>query len=180
MKGDRFKKKDIDKYLLALSELIIRNGLGIHRILLVGGAAVAVKYRISRETMDIDICYREQNKLNECADAVAKMYGLNADWMNGAVMRSPSFSYRLFDTAEIYKVYGDVLYVYTPRDIDLLCMKLVAFRPKDRRDLIVIAKRLNRNMVTKRDIECNFIRLYDNTYKLSNEARRFIMGYIKR
>lgn len=53
----------INKYFDTLSGYINDAGIGEHRILVVGGAAMALKYEGNRSTVDIDICIREQNKL---------------------------------------------------------------------------------------------------------------------
>ncbi len=54
-------RENIDKYLEALAEGIKTAGIGEHKILVVGGAAMAIKYQDGRSTVDIDICFREQN-----------------------------------------------------------------------------------------------------------------------
>ena len=45
---------------------IEKANIGKHSILIVGGAAMALKYEDERSTVDIDICFREQNKLYSC------------------------------------------------------------------------------------------------------------------
>jgi hypothetical protein len=52
---------NIEEYLDALAQKIIERGIGKHTILIVGGAAMALKHHDGRSTVDIDICYREQN-----------------------------------------------------------------------------------------------------------------------
>ena len=65
-------KENIDEYLDALALKIIKAGIGKHRILVVGGAAMALKYQDGRSTVDIDICFREQNNLHSCCQSVAE------------------------------------------------------------------------------------------------------------
>ena len=55
--------ENIDGYFEALAIKIIESGIGQHKILVVGGAAMALKYQDGRSTVDIDICFREQNNL---------------------------------------------------------------------------------------------------------------------
>lgn len=93
-------RENIDKYFEALANKIKESGIGMHRILVVGGAAMALKYHDGRSTVDIDICFREQNNLYACCMKVAEEYDLPEDWINADVMHSDSFSYRLFDNAE--------------------------------------------------------------------------------
>jgi hypothetical protein len=153
------KNTNINKYLERLSEILAENNLGNHSILIVGGAAVALKNKhTGRLTVDIDICLKQQNHLYECCMQVASEYNLPEDWINADVMHSDSFSYGLFSGAELYKVYNNILYVYIVSDIDLLCMKLVSFRPKDMRDINSLIRKLNKCNITYKDVENQFIK----------------------
>ena len=80
-------KENIDEYLEALAQKIIESGIGRHRILIVGGAAMALKVSDGRSTVDIDICFREQNNLYMCCKQIADEYDLPGDWINADVMR---------------------------------------------------------------------------------------------
>ena len=53
-------RENIDKYFEALALKIKEAGIGIHSILVVGGAAMALKYHDGRSTVDIDICPRAE------------------------------------------------------------------------------------------------------------------------
>lgn len=165
-------KANIEEYLDALAKKIIESGIGNHRILIVGGAAMALKYQNGRSTVDIDICYREQNKLYSCCQKVASEYGLPEDWINADVMHSDSFSYALFDKAELYKTYQDVLEVYVVDDLDLYCMKLVSFRPKDIQDIDTLANSLKAKGISPKDVINNIIYLYGDEYLLRNDDRK--------
>lgn len=48
-------RSNIEGYLDALAQKIIETGIGMHTILIVGGAAMALKYHDGRSTVDIDI-----------------------------------------------------------------------------------------------------------------------------
>ena len=95
----------IEEYLDALAQKIIETGIGRQTILIVGGAAMALKFQNGRSTIDIDICFREQNNLYSCCQSVAKENTLPEDWINADVMHSDSFSYALFEKAKFYKTY---------------------------------------------------------------------------
>ncbi len=165
-------QENIDEYLEALARKIAAAGVGKHRILIVGGAAMALKYQDGRSTVDIDICVREQNKLYSCCQAVAEEYNLPESWINADVMHSDSFSYALFENAELYKIFNDILEVYVATDIDLYCMKIVSFRPKDIQDMEILSENLRSSGITKEDIVENIKRLYENEYYLRNDARK--------
>ena len=165
-------KENIDEYLDALALKITKAGIGKHRILVVGGAAMALKYQDGRSTVDIDICFREQNNLYSCCQSVAEEYELPKDWINADVMHSESFSYSLFDKATEYRVYRNILEVFIANDLDLYCMKLVSFRPKDVQDMEILAESLKKSGITKVDVTANFIRLYGDEYLLRNDDRK--------
>ena len=65
-------KNNIDEYFTALAKKVNERGIGHHRILVVGGAAMAIKYHDGRSTVDIDICFREQNNLYSCCHKLIK------------------------------------------------------------------------------------------------------------
>ena len=162
----------------ALAEKISEADIGKHKILVVGGAAMALKYRDGRSTVDIDICFREQNNLYQCCQSVAKEYNLPEDWINADVMHSESFSYTLFEGASLYKEYGSILDVYIASDLDLYCMKLVSFRPKDVQDMEVLSAKLKNDGITIDDILTNMVRLYGDEYLVRNDDRK--IRYIQR
>ena len=153
-------KSNIEEYLDALAQKIIETGIGKHTILIVGGAAMALKYHDGRSTVDIDICYREQNNLYSCCQSVAKENNLPDDWMNADVMHSDSFSFALFDNAKLFKTYRSILDVFLVDDLDLYCMKLVSFRPKDIQDTEVLSSSLKQDGITPNKVISNFTRLY--------------------
>ena len=165
-------RENIEEYLEALATQIEEAGIGTHRILVVGGAAMALKFHDGRSTVDIDICFREQNNLHACCTKVAAKYDLPDDWINADVMHSDSFSYRLFDNAVLYKVFGGLLEVYVANDLDLYCMKIVSFRPKDVQDMEVLAETLRHEGIQKDDVISNFKRLYGNEYHLLDDDRK--------
>ena len=165
-------RENIDEYFEALAKEINKKGIGQHRILVVGGAAMALKYQDGRSTVDIDICFRKQNDLYSCCQIVAKEYNLPDDWINADVMHSDSFSYRLFDKAVLYKVYAEILEVYIADNLDLYCMKLVSFRPKDIQDMEILSESLKKDGITSDDVFDNFNRLYGNEFLLRNDDRK--------
>ena len=165
-------KDNIETYLEYLAKEIKNAEIGKHKILVVGGAAMALKYHGERSTVDIDICFREQNNLYKCCEKVGKDNNLPEDWINADVMHSDSFSYRLFDNAVFYKNIGDELEIYVVDDLDLYCMKVVSFRPKDIQDMIRIAPILKENDVNVDVVKSNFERLYGNLYHFLNDKRK--------
>ncbi len=165
-------RENIDEYFDCLAKNIDEAGIGKHKILVVGGAAMALKYHDGRSTVDIDICFREQNNLYSCCKKVAEKYDLPEDWINSDVMHSESFSYALFENANLYRTFYDVLEVYVVDDIDIYCMKLVSFRPKDVQDMEVLAETLKAKGVTSDQMIKNFVRLYGDEFLLRKDSRK--------
>ena len=99
-------RENIEEYFQLLAETIEKANIGEHQILVVGGAAMALKYHDGRSTVDIDICIREQHNLYACCQQVAKEKELPEDWINADVMHSDSFSYGLFENAKLYKTFA--------------------------------------------------------------------------
>ena len=62
--------------------------------------------------------------------------------------------------------------VYTASDLDLYCMKLVSFRPKDIQDMIIIREGLIKKGITREMLERNYIRLYGSLYMMKNDMRK--------
>ena len=54
--------ENINEYFRILAVEIHKAGIGRHKILVVGGAAMALKYHDGRSTVDIDICFRSKQK----------------------------------------------------------------------------------------------------------------------
>lgn len=165
-------RDNITEYFESLSKEIEIAGIGMHSILVVGGAAIALKHREQRSTVDIDMCFREQNNLYRCCQKVALKYNLPDDWINADVMHSDSFSYELFRNAELYKEYGNNLRVFIVSDLDLYCMKLVSFRPKDVQDMVLLKEDLILKGVTVQNVRDNFVRLYGSEFFLKNDSRK--------
>ena len=173
------KCKNINKYFERLSEVLIDKGSGSYRFLVVGGAVMALKYRFGRASVDIDICLREQTDLYKYCIMVADECKLPYDWINADVMHSDSFSMNLFKNAELYKVYNNILSVYTVSDLDLFCMKLVSIRPKDMNDLNQIATRLKRKGISRKMIINEFIFLYGSLFLLKDRQKSFLYKNFK-
>ena len=92
--------------------------------------------------------------------------------MNADVMHSDSFSFALFDNAKLFKTYRSILDVFLVDDLDLYCMKLVSFRPKDIQDTEVLSSSLKQDGITPNKVISNFTRLYGDEYLLRNDIHK--------
>lgn len=174
------KRENIDLYLEKLAEAIERKGFDKKTIYIMGGSCVALLCDESRSTVDIDVAVKENKGLKECCDYVAKTENIPLDWLNTDIMYSNSFSVRLYNKALFYKNFNGYLDTYVIPEIDLFCMKLVAFRQKDVRDIRIIAKVLNNKCISQKDILEEFSYLYGNLDKLSKQAMLYLKYAIKK
>ncbi|MBP3242171.1 MAG: hypothetical protein J6M92_16770 [Oribacterium sp.] len=62
-------------------------------------------------------------------------------------------------------------------DLDLYCMKLVSFRPKDIQDMEVLSEAVKHGNNTFDTVIKNFVRLYGDEYLLRNDDRK--VNFIK-
>ena len=129
-------------------------------ILIVRGAYVMLTKINSRMTIDIDVAIKTKTDFFDCCLKASEEMGLSENFMNGEVMRSPSYTYKLFEKARLWKTIRGVLNIYIPDIIDAYCMKLVAFRSKDRSDLDKMGKILKKDGVTTKYIKERYQYLY--------------------
>lgn len=171
-------KECIDVYLDRLSSKILERfgPESAIKIVVVGGAAIALNYKFRESTMDIDTYSRYSNLLDELAVDVAKDEGLAADWLNHNVMVTSSFTCRIERFATQYKVFNGVLDVYTADALTLICMKAVCCRP-DSHDIPDIEELLNAEPnITFNDIVERFIALYGDWDKMKMDAQMYLTG----
>jgi len=146
-------------------------------ILIVGGAYVMLTKINSRMTMDIDVAIKTKTDFFDCCLKASKEMGLIDNFINGEVMRSPSYTYKLFEKARLFKTIRGVLDIYIPDIIDAYCMKLVAFRSKDRSDLEKMGKILKKDGVTSKYVKERYQYLYDKPLVESSRIE-FINKYL--
>lgn len=171
-------KKCIDVYLDRLSSKVLErfDPEANIKIVIVGGAAIALNYKFRESTMDIDTYSKYSNVLDELAIDVAREEGLAADWLNHNVMVTPSFTCRIEEFATSYRVFNGVLDVYTADALTLICMKSVCCRP-DSHDIPDIEELLNAEpSISFEDIVNRFLTLYGDWDKMKMDAQLYLTG----
>lgn len=169
-------KEKIDEYLDLLGTKIRdRFGPDAHiKIVIVGGAAIALNYSFRDSTMDIDTYSRCSVELEELVADVAAEEGLPEDWLNHNVMVTQSFTCGISEYAPIYKVFQDVLEVHTADALTLVCMKSVCCRP-DSHDISDIANLLDAEPeITFEGIVERFMALYHDWDKMKADAQMYL------
>lgn len=172
-------KTNMDIYLNALNTYIYQTFGNISiDILVSGGSALIIGHNFRQCTEDIDTYIQSNVDLSKCIEAVSRDYSIPDDWMNSDFVKSPSFSTKLTHKAEFIKSYG-CLNVYKVCDLDLICMKLVAFREKDIADLQNLI--LDCPAITQDMLSNNLVYLYgdDVFLQLKSKAITFVRTNVR-
>lgn len=107
---------------------------------IVGGAAIAMELDTRRVTADVDAVFQPEATVATEAAAIAAERGLPATWLSRAV--APWVPGPASDTeAVLLDVPGLNVAVASPKH--LLAMKMAAFRPTDRADLVLLFTELD-------------------------------------
>lgn len=109
----------------------------VGHVFLVGGAAMAVAYSTRRVTRDVDAVFEPKQEVYRAAAEVAADRDIPGSWLNDAVkafLPGPDVA-----ATTVYEGAGIQVAVASPRY--LLAMKLLAARPEqDRDDLLVLCR----------------------------------------
>lgn len=130
-------------------------------ILIMGGSALCLKYDY-RLTVDIDADVRFARNKKNAIKEVASIHNIPTDWLNEDVMKSNSYSRLLWDNSIVYTVMYGILEVRVVNDLDQLCMKATAGRPKDREDILKLVDVLVKGGYTFDNYNARFMQLYNN------------------
>lgn len=138
--------------------------------LIVGGSAIALKDGWRNATVDIDACYSFYGHIRKIVEDVADYHGILKDWFNSDVMKSNSYSRRLWDNAIFYaRCYNVNIYVVC--DLDQLCMKATAYRKKDLDDIMHIVQGLRLQGCTFDEFMQRYDYLYMGTVPMKSGAK---------
>lgn len=169
-------KDEIEKYLQALSEKILKKfGPEANiRIVIAGGAAIALNYRFRESTMDIDAYSRYSTQLEDLVKEVADENGIECDWLSHNMMVTQSCSQNIVDYTKQYKLFSGVLDVHTVDTLTLICMKSVSCRP-DSHDMNDIVQLLCSDPnITFTDIRKRFMALYGDWALMKVDAQMYL------
>lgn len=173
-------KENMQIYLEALGESIYRHyGNVTVDILMVGGSALILGHNFRNSTEDIDAYIKSQVDITACIDEITEKYSLPFDWMNTGFTNTESFSVNLLYNAILVGQFKG-LKVYKICDLDLFCMKLVSYRPKDKEDLkalLIDMPYLTQDMIGDR---LHYLYGPDALYKLKAASIRFVRQNVHR
>lgn len=174
-------KEEIDQYLQLLGEKVL-NKYGPEakvKLVVAGGAAIALNYAFRESTMDVDTYSRYASELEDSVREVAEEVGIECDWLSHNIMVTQSCSPKIENYASRYKLYCGVLDVHTVDVLTLICMKSVSCRP-DSHDMEDIVNLLDVNeSVTFKDIRERFISLYGDWSQMKADAQMYLCNRFK-
>ena len=174
-----FTKDNLEYYLKELAKEYKKRSGGVPaEMILVGGASVLINYEFRVASYDIDADYDAPSVMKEAINAVGDKFGLPNGWINADFKKTASYSPKIVQYSEYYKMFSGVLMIRTVRAEYLVAMKLVSGRQykKDLSDIAGIVleqkkaqKPLNYEMIDK--AVCN---LYGDWKKVSEYSRNVL------
>lgn len=145
MSNKEFDRKDVDRYLYEVAKLYKkqnRNTNAEAEIIIVGGAAMLLRYNFRDTTMDIDAVIRASSSFKDAVNCVGDTFGLPNGWINSEFRKTVSYSDKLIEHSKYYKKFCNVLSVRLIEAEYLLAMKMISARlyKKDMSDIVGIIK----------------------------------------
>jgi hypothetical protein len=147
--------KNAEELLALFAELdCVMREMYVHgSILVVGGAAVALQTTGHRVTSDIDALFDDSADFRKCIHAVAVKHGFEDNWLNNTV-KSMAVYFRNDESPKtVYAGENLTAEISSPEYV--IALKVIAGRPQDILDILVLSKEFSlnfddiRNAVTK-------------------------------
>ena len=140
------KREDMDHFLYEVAKAYkkLNRSNPNAEIILVGGAAVSIKYDFRSTTTDIDAIIRAGSTMKEVIRKVAQDNGLPDDWLNQDFKNTQSYSPKLKACSKFHKTFCQCLTIRIIEDEYLIAMKLMSARQykQDMSDIIGIIKEM--------------------------------------
>jgi hypothetical protein len=174
------------KLIIELSDELNKKSKKIfatHDLYIVGGAALVLGYNLRLATSDMDAIWSNQDYFRKCINKIAKRNKLENNWCNMDVVLSKSYTPAIIDIANCRLIIKQgSLRIWVINLWLALCMKLIAFRERDRSDIILIMDELKRNNIVNKDTVMNafdkFYTKYGVNVSLSEMAMTYINNFI--
>lgn len=145
------------------------------QIVLVGGASILGVYHFRNMTDDIDMF---GDFLKEAVNKITDENNLPEGWINTDFINTQSYTDKLYEFADFYKTFNQVLEVRIIKGAALIAMKLNASRlyKNDLSDIVGILneERNNGNEIGLDEIKRTYTRLYKSYETLDTKSRKFI------
>ncbi|MBE3558664.1 MAG: hypothetical protein IMW89_05480 [Ktedonobacteraceae bacterium] len=143
-------KQEIESYLTQLGQEL--QDLGVRQtihVVLIGGAFMLTQVDERRTTDDIDVLFKDIDDITVspiyqtfkmAARTVAARNGLKGNWIND-VMNDFLRNAGIIPEEKLWRRFGRLEVLLPPKEY-VLALKLLAGRPKDRRDIEVLCQQL--------------------------------------
>lgn len=180
-----FTKENLDACLSRLAKEFRKlNGTKVSaEIVLIGGAAVLANYGFRDMTYDIDAIIQASSSMKDAINRVGDEMGLPNGWLNSDFTKTKSYSPKLLQYSEYYKLFGYVLEVRTVSGEYLVAMKLMSGRKykNDISDVIGILKEQKEigKPLTLEKIQTAACDLYDSWDNLPRESKDLITDIMR-
>lgn len=174
-----FTKDNLEYYLKELAKEYKKRGGGVPaEMILVGGASVLINYEFRVASYDIDADYDAPSVMKEAINAVGDKFGLPNGWINADFKKTASYSPKIVQYSEYYKMFSGVLMIRTVRAEYLVAMKLVSGRQykKDLSDIagIVLEQKKAQKPLDYEMIDKAVCNLYGGWQKVSEYSRNVL------
>lgn len=185
MLNDKFERSDINRYLYEVAKLFkkqCRNKNAEAEIILVGGAAMLLRYTFRSTTMDIDAVIKAPSYFKDSVNTVGDMYGLPNGWLNSDFLVTASYSNKINECSKYYKTFCNVLQVRLVEAEYLIAMKLTSSRlyKDDLSDIVGIIKEHEElgNPISFEKINRAVNELYGGWEHIKEESKSFIKNVL--
>jgi predicted nucleotidyltransferase len=180
MSAEIFTKDNIENYIKQFSKEFRKlNGDKMPaEIVLVGGAAILLKYNFRKSTKDVDAIILTSSVINDAINITGEKYNLPNDWLNSDFKNTNSYSDKLFEISRHYKTFSNVLEVRTIDAEYLIAMKLMSGR-EYKNDLSDISGILHEHKINNKEIKIEDIKkaasyLYGEWNNIPEKSRNLI------
>ena len=175
-----FTRDNLNEYLKALAKEFRRlNGTKTPaEIILIGGAAILVKYGFRELTYDVDAVIIASSAMKEAINIIGDKFNLPKGWLNADFKQTESYSNKLFTVSVYYMTYLNILQVRVVTAEYLVAMKLMSGRryKNDISDVygILWEHQKNGTPISKEMIEQAIIELYGDVANLPESSIRLM------
>ncbi|WP_147525451.1 DUF6036 family nucleotidyltransferase [Acetivibrio ethanolgignens] len=148
-------------------------------LIIVGGAAIALRYGFRETTQDIDaILSAGASSIKDAVRRVSDKNKIDPNWLNSDFVKTRSYSKALIEHSKFYKTYNQVLQVRIIEDAFLVAMKLKSFRvyKNDMSDIVGVIQESPNISIDKIKDAC--LKLYGSTAEISDAAWSFVSDVI--
>lgn len=174
-----FTKANLEYYLKELAKEYKKRGRGTPaEMILVGGASVLINYEFRMASYDIDADYNAPSVMKEAINVVGDKYGLPNGWVNADFKKTASYSPKIVQYSQYYKIFSGILMIRTVRAEYLVAMKLVSGRQykKDLSDIagIVLEQKKAEKPLSYEMIDKAICNLYGGWQDVSDYAKEVL------